>query len=186
MILKSKLQLHESARNRSIPEPFISPLGWRLPATRAKGTGHLSPLGGKREGRSSSGTSRTSYWGSTIGICECLDALVHIPAQLREKLSPRQPLLSFLDMLSPEAPGENGDGDVLRPSPVHQLEPHSSAVDVTDQPHSSGQQLCSASSADCQPVQLTSEDSSHPAQHLSSRRRLQSVSQGQTTPEDPQ
>ncbi|KAI3762262.1 hypothetical protein L1987_52687 [Smallanthus sonchifolius] len=26
-------------------------------------------------------------------------------------------------------------------------------------------QLCSASSADCQPVQLTSEDSSHPAQH---------------------
>ena len=66
-----------------------------------EGTGHLSPFGGKREGRSSSGTSRTSYWGSTIGICECLDALVHIPAQLREKLSPRQPLLSFLDMLSP-------------------------------------------------------------------------------------
>ncbi|KAL3570751.1 hypothetical protein D5086_028000 [Populus alba] len=26
------------------------------------------------------------------------------------------------------APG--GDGDLLRPSPVHQLEPHSSAVDV--------------------------------------------------------
>ncbi|KAK8491941.1 hypothetical protein V6N11_014065 [Hibiscus sabdariffa] len=51
-------------------------------------------------------------------------------------------------MLSP-APGENGDGDVLRPSPVHQLEPHSSAVDVTDQPHSSGQQPCPASSADC-------------------------------------
>lgn len=74
----------------------------------------------------------------------------------------------------------------MRPSPVHQLEPHSSAVDVTDQPHSSGQQLCSASSADCQPVQLTSEDSSHPAQHLYSRRRLQSVSQGQTTSEDQQ
>ncbi|KAL3513660.1 hypothetical protein ACH5RR_026377 [Cinchona calisaya] len=37
-----------------------------------------------------------------------------------------------------DAPGENDDGDVLRPSPVHQLEPHSSAVDVTDQPHSSG------------------------------------------------
>ena len=34
-----------------------------------------------------------------------------------------------------------------------------SAVDVTDQPHSSGQQLCPASSADCQPVQLTPEDS---------------------------
>ena len=30
--------------------------------------------------------------------CTCF---VHIPAQLREKLSPRQPLLSFLDMLSP-------------------------------------------------------------------------------------
>lgn len=74
----------------------------------------------------------------------------------------------------------------MRPSPVHQLEPHSSAVDVTDQPHSSGQQLCSASDADCQPVQLTSEDSSHPAQHLYSRRRLQSVSQGQTTSEDQQ
>lgn len=78
------------------------------------------------------------------------------------------------------------DGDVLRPSPVHKLFPHSSAVDVTDQPHSSGQQLCSAFSADCQPVQLTSEDSSHPAQHLSSRRRLQSLSQGQATPEDQQ
>lgn len=74
----------------------------------------------------------------------------------------------------------------MRPSPVHQLEPHSSAVDVTDQPHSSGQQLCSAFSADCQPVQLTSEDSSHPAQHVYSRRRLQSVSQGQATPEDQQ
>ena len=32
-------------------------------------------------------------------------------------------------------------------------------------------QLCSASSADCQPVQLTSEDSSHPAQHVYSRQR---------------
>ncbi|GFY90575.1 hypothetical protein Acr_07g0007720 [Actinidia rufa] len=167
------------------PQPWQ---GYALPLSyfRQLRDGTSLSFGGKREGRSSSGTSRTSYWGSTIGICECLDALVHIPAQLREKLSPRQPLLSFLDMLSPEAPGENGDGDVLRPSPVHQLEPHSSAVDVTDQPHSSGQQLCSASSADCQPVQLTSEDSSHPAQHLSSRRRLQSVSQGQTTPEDPQ
>ena len=72
------------------------------------------------------------------------------------------------------------------PSPVHKLFPNSSAVDVTDQPHSSGQQLCSAFSADCQPVQLTSEDSSHPAQHLSSRRRLQSISQGQATPEDQQ
>lgn len=74
----------------------------------------------------------------------------------------------------------------MRPSPIQKLFPHSSAVDVTDQPHSSGQQLCSAFSADCQPVQLTSEDSSHPAQHLSSRRRLQSLSQGQATPEDQQ
>ncbi|KAK4431013.1 hypothetical protein Salat_0863300 [Sesamum alatum] len=49
-------------------------------------------------------------------------------------------------MLSP-APGENDDGDVLRPSPVHKLFPHSSAVDVTDQPHSSGQQLCSRKAA---------------------------------------
>uniref|UniRef100_A0A2N9FRH9 Reverse transcriptase Ty1/copia-type domain-containing protein n=1 Tax=Fagus sylvatica TaxID=28930 RepID=A0A2N9FRH9_FAGSY len=101
-----------------------------------------------------------------IGICECLDARV---------------LFIFL-----RTPGENGDGDVLRPSPVHQLEPHSSAVDVTDQPHSSGQQLCPASSADCQPVQLTSEDSSHPAQHVYSRRRLHYVSQAKTTPEDQQ
>lgn len=30
--------------------------------------------------------------------CTCF---VHIPAQLIEKLSPRQPLVSFLDMLSP-------------------------------------------------------------------------------------
>ncbi len=39
-----------------------------------------------------------------IGICECLDArvlFIHIPAQLREKLSPRKPLVSLLDMLSP-------------------------------------------------------------------------------------
>lgn len=47
-------------------------------------------------------------------------------------------------------------------------------------------QVRPASSADCQPVQLTSEDSNHPAQHVYSRRRLQSVSQGKTTPEDPQ
>lgn len=55
-----------------------------------------------------------------------------------------------------------------------------------DQPHSSGQQLYPTSSADCQPVQLTSEASSHPEQHVSSRRRLQSVSQSQTTLEDQQ
>lgn len=71
----------------------------------------------------------------------------------------------------------------MRPSPVHQLEPHSSAVDVTDQPHSSGSK---EASADCQPVQLTSEDSSHPAQHVYSRRRLHYVSQANTTPEDQQ
>ncbi|KAH0710377.1 hypothetical protein KY290_029634 [Solanum tuberosum] len=81
---------------------------------------------------SCSGTSRTSYWGSTIiGICECLDARV---------------LFIFLR----------------------------------------SQQLCSAFSADCQPVQLTSEDSCHPAQHVYSRRRLQPLSQGQATPEDQQ
>ncbi|PHT98230.1 hypothetical protein BC332_32822 [Capsicum chinense] len=51
---------------------------------------------------------------------------------------------------------------------------------------SSGQQLCSVFSADYQPVQLTSEDSCHPAQHVYSRRRLQSLSQGQATPEDQQ
>ncbi|CAK9142455.1 unnamed protein product [Ilex paraguariensis] len=70
------------------------------------------------------------------------------------------------------APGEIDDGDLLRPSPVHQLERQSSADDVTDQPHSSSQQLCSVSSVDCQPVQLTSEDSNHPAQHVSSWWRL--------------
>lgn len=74
-------------------------------------------------------------------------------------------IASYFPLPNSSAPGENGDGDVLRPSPVHQLEPHSSAVDVTDQPHSSGQQLCPASSADCQPVQLTSEDSSHVTRH---------------------
>nr|YP_009045815.1 orf221 [Batis maritima]AIC83418.1 orf221 [Batis maritima] len=89
----------------------------------------------------------------------------------------------FLNLINKPRERMNGDGDVLRPSPVHH---HSSAVDVTDQPHSSGQQPCPASSADCQPVQLTSEDSSHPAQHVSSRRRLHSVSQGKTTPEDQQ
>lgn len=63
-------------------------------------------LGEKREERSYSGTSRTSYWGSTILSyrhllvfgCTCF---VHILAQLREKLSSRQALVSFLDMLSP-------------------------------------------------------------------------------------
>ncbi|CAK9157737.1 unnamed protein product [Ilex paraguariensis] len=63
-------------------------------------------------------------------------------------------------------PGENDDEGVMWPSPVHQLERHSSAVDVTNQPHSLGQQFCSASSADCQSVQQTSEDSSDPAQHV--------------------
>ncbi|KAL2457079.1 Reverse transcriptase Ty1/copia-type domain-containing protein [Forsythia ovata] len=102
----------------------------------------------------------------------------------KEKRASAQRLMKSQQLV--RTPGENDDGDVLRPSPVHQLEPHSSAVDVTDQPHSSGQQLCSAFSADCQPVQLTSEDSSHPAQHVYSRRRLQSLSQGQATPEDQQ
>ncbi|KAK4370138.1 hypothetical protein RND71_009613 [Anisodus tanguticus] len=37
---------------------------------------------------------------------------------------------SKLSFSSFDAPGKNDDGDVLRPSPVHQLEPHSSAVDV--------------------------------------------------------
>lgn len=32
-IKQVKLQLHESSRNRSIPEQFISLLGWRLLAT---------------------------------------------------------------------------------------------------------------------------------------------------------
>ncbi|KAK4412046.1 hypothetical protein Salat_2976100 [Sesamum alatum] len=134
--------LHESAlhaRNRSIPKPFVLPLGWPLPATRT----------------------------------------------INRKIVPKATTCVFLGYAQ-SGPGENDDGDVLRPSPVHKLFPHSSAVDVTDQPHSSGQQLCSAFSADCQPVQLTSEDSSHPAQHLSSRRRLQSLSQGQATPEDQQ
>lgn len=36
-----------------------------------------------------------------IGICECLDARVLFISQLREKWSSRQPLVSFLDMLSP-------------------------------------------------------------------------------------
>ncbi|PPS06319.1 hypothetical protein GOBAR_AA14324 [Gossypium barbadense] len=83
-------------------------------------------------------------------------------------------------------PCENGDGDVFRPSPVHQLEPHSSTVDVTDQPHSSGQQPCPACFADCQSIQLTSEDSNHPAQHTYSWRQLHYVSQGKITPEDQQ
>ena len=52
--------------------------------------------------------------------------------------------------------------------------------------HSSGQQLCSVSSADYQPVLLTSEDSSHPAQHLSSRWRNHYVAQARTTLEDQQ
>lgn len=43
-----------------------------------------------------------------------------------------------------------------------------------------------ASSAACQPVQLTSEASSHPEQHVSSRRRLQSVSKSKPTLEDQQ
>ncbi|KAK2995393.1 hypothetical protein RJ640_029025 [Escallonia rubra] len=41
-------------------------------------------------------------------------------------------------------------------SPLRWPLPATRAIAVTDQPHSSSQQLCSASSADCQPVQLTS------------------------------
>ncbi|KAL0291391.1 UNVERIFIED_CONTAM: hypothetical protein Sradi_7028100, partial [Sesamum radiatum] len=42
-------------------------------------------------------------------------------------------------------------------SPLGWPLPATRTIDVTDQPHSSGRQLCSAFSADCQPVQLTSE-----------------------------
>jgi hypothetical protein len=41
-----------------------------------------------------------------------------------------RPHLSFPSPTS-SAPGENGNGYVLRPSPVHRLEPHSSAVYIT-------------------------------------------------------
>lgn len=43
-----------------------------------EGTGHLSPFFGGREREEASfhPASRTSYWGSTIGIFECLDARV--------------------------------------------------------------------------------------------------------------
>ena len=41
-----------------------------------EGTGHLSPFLGEERGKKLKLASRTSYWGSTIGIFECLDARV--------------------------------------------------------------------------------------------------------------
>lgn len=66
-----------------------------------EGTGHLSPFFG---GRSFIPSSLTNfllgqyYRHFRVFGCTCF---VHIPAQLIGKLSPRQPLVSFLDMLSP-------------------------------------------------------------------------------------
>lgn len=71
-------------------------------------TGHLSPFSffcfwGEERGKKLQRHLTNFLLGQhhPIGICECLDALVHILAQLREKLSSRQALVSFLDMLSP-------------------------------------------------------------------------------------
>lgn len=71
-----------------------------------EGTGHLSPFfgWGKREGSLLVLSSLTNfllgqyYRHFRVFGCTCF---VHIPALLIEKLSPRQPLVSFLDMLSP-------------------------------------------------------------------------------------
>lgn len=70
--------------------------------------GHLSPffLGGREREEAAAApheliTGAGQYYRHLrVFGCTCF---VHIPAQLREKLSPRQrqPLLSFLDMLSP-------------------------------------------------------------------------------------
>lgn len=71
-----------------------------------EGTGHLFPffLGGREREEAAAAPhelltgAAPSYRHLRVFGCTCF---VHIPAQLREKLSPRQPLVSFLDMLSP-------------------------------------------------------------------------------------
>jgi len=66
-----------------------------------EGTGHLSPFfGGEERGKKLQRHLTNFLLGQyyrhlLVFGCTCF---VHIPAQLREKLSPRQPLLSFLDM----------------------------------------------------------------------------------------
>lgn len=145
--------------------------------------------------------------------CTCF---VHIPAQLREKLSPRQPLLSFLDMLSPGI-------DAMTWNPRDSMYPWIFSfmgslhifLNLINKPRGVMEMYCGlllfikSNLILLQlmlRISLTLQASSF-AQHLLpivslfswpqripvtrhsmfySRRQLQSVSQGQTTPEDPQ
>lgn len=68
-----------------------------------EGTGHLYPFLGEERGkklqRHLTNFLLEQYY-RHFWVFGCT-SFVHIPAQLREKLSPRKPLVSFLDMLSP-------------------------------------------------------------------------------------
>lgn len=68
-----------------------------------EGTGHLYPFLGEERGkklqRHLTNFLLEQYY-RHFRVFGCT-SFVHIPAQLREKLSPRKPLVSFLDMLSP-------------------------------------------------------------------------------------
>lgn len=179
-----------------------------------EGTGHLYPFLGEERGkklqRHLTNFLLEQYY-RHFRVFGCT-SFVHIPAQLREKLSPRKPLVSFLDMLSPgiDAMTWNPRDSMYpwmfslmgalhiflnlinKPRGIMMMEMYCGLLLFINSNRilcswcygsaSRFKQLCSASSADCQPVQLTSEDSSHPAQHVYSRQRLQSLSQGQTTP----
>lgn len=59
--------------------------------------GHLSPFfGGKREGRSCSGTSRTSYWGSTIGASVWMHLFCSYSCAVKREIVPKATTSVFL------------------------------------------------------------------------------------------
>lgn len=80
-----------------------------------EGTGHLYPFLGEERGkklqRHLTNFLLEQYY-RHFRVFGCT-SFVHIPAQLREKLSPRKPLVSFLDMLSPGIDAMKNEGALL-------------------------------------------------------------------------
>ncbi|GJV40722.1 hypothetical protein Tco_1419162 [Tanacetum coccineum] len=160
--------LHESARNQLILEPFIFFHGRAISFLLV---GLCHPLEQVREPRVNEVKEPHDWIVHRLCIWMCIkkgrgrgrereEAAVAphelLTGALREKLPPKETTCVFLRYSQ---------------SGYRRYDVKSKRLD-----------LCSASSADCQPVHLTSEDSSHPAHHVYSQQRLQSLSQGQTTP----
>ncbi|KAA0051164.1 hypothetical protein E6C27_scaffold511G001170 [Cucumis melo var. makuwa] len=109
----------------------FSPLNWHLPATRAKRDETSLSFFWKERG--SEGVKAAPQELLTEINCpqghRLLNSIYKSSAYYNQWNSQVQRMAS----------GENGNGDVLRPSPIHQLKllHGSSTIDVIDQPHSS-------------------------------------------------